>query len=226
MACAGQSRTVPYDAAVSGSEILEVYSGQFSFEEPWSVPPNARLLRFTRSHDGAPGRLATEVAVYYNPTALFIVFAGRDDQIVATMREYDAPLWKEDVLEAFLSPADPAVYFEIEVSPLGTMFDARIVSPFGDRATMRVDQHWTCIGAWNAVMREYDDGAFSFRTVLSLPFSSLDRNAPAVGEQWRANFYRIDRSPAGDEYTAWRPTYRNPPDFHVPVAFGTLMFRP
>ena len=42
---------------------------------------------------------------------------------------------------------------------------------------------------------------------------------------WRANFYRIDRGER-DEYSAWRPTLRSPPDFHVPARFGSLRLAP
>ena len=38
---------------------------------------------------------------------------------------------------------------------------------------------------------------------------------------WRANFYRIDRDDP-DEFSAWSPTFADPPDFHVPNRFGYL----
>jgi hypothetical protein len=46
---------------------------------------------------------------------------------------------------------------------------------------------------------------------------------PGQGSRrWRANFYRIDRG-TEDEYSAWCPTLADPPDFHVPRCFGTLV---
>src|SRR5947208_1773103 len=45
------------------------------------------------------------------------------------------------------------------------------------------------------------------------------------GKPARANFFRVDRSAAhGDEYSAWSPTMKNRPDFHVVAAFGGLIF--
>ena len=52
-------------------------------------------------------------------------------------------------------PEDGATYYELEVNPLGTTFDARIDSPDGVRATMRADLSWTCNGLFAAV-REFD----------------------------------------------------------------------
>ena len=70
------------------------------------------------------------------------------------------------------------------------------------------------------------DGTTTWDTVLRVPFSAVGRSAPAAGERWLGNFFRIDRHPLrGDEYSAWRPTLRTPPDFHVPEAFGLIEFQ-
>jgi hypothetical protein len=61
--------------------------------------------------------------------------------------------------------------------------------------------------------------------VLRIPFASLGIDPPKPGDSWRANFYRIDRSTQrGDEFMAWRLTHKSPPDFHVPSAFGRIVF--
>ena len=54
----------------------------------------------------------------------------------------------------------------------------------------------------------------------SSPFAALKKS-----DEWRANFFRIDRSAAhGDDFSAWQPTMKTPPDFHVTEAFGVLRF--
>ena len=55
---------------------------------------------------------------------------------VGALLGHDEPIWKEDVFEVFVAPQGLTPYFEIEVNPLGTTFDARIDSPDGERATM------------------------------------------------------------------------------------------
>jgi len=68
-------------------------------------------------------------------------------------------------------------------------------------------------------------GWMTIDTLLRIPFAALGRSTPIEGEAWRVNFFRIDRhAEEGDELSAWQPTGKEPPDFHVPAAFGTLRF--
>jgi hypothetical protein len=57
--------------------------------------------------------------------------------------------------------------------------------------------------------------------LLTIPLAALC--AGPIPGRWRANFYRIDRG-ATDEFTAWSPTFAEPPDFHLPERFGILRF--
>lgn len=198
----------------------------FDLEDPWSTPAAARPVRLRRATDAAVPRLSTTISAWYDDHGLTLLFCGADDHVKATHRDHDAPLYEEDVVEAFLAPEELTRYFELEVSPRGTIFDARISSPDGERATMDVDRAWTCESLFAAIRRTSEsDGAATVDTVIRIPFSSLGRGIPAEGETWRANFFRIDRHPhLGDEFSAWQPTMRTPADFHVAAAFGTLRF--
>ena len=174
-----------------------------------------RPLRLVDSCTGCAPRLSTAVRVATRGGALLVRFDGRDRGVVATLTERDAPLWKEDVFEVFLSPnASPGVYYEFEVNPLGALFDARIESPEGRRETMRADVAWNCPGFSARVGRREDHWWARFR----IPLAPL---CPDMAAGWRANFYRIDRGEP-DEYSAWSPTFATPPDFHRPDRFGRL----
>jgi hypothetical protein len=178
------------------------------------LPP--RLL--VRSGDGAPPRLRTSVRVGTRDGDLLVRFDGRDRGAVATLRERDGPLWKEDVFEVFLSPqAIPTLYYEFEVNPLGALFDARVESPEGRRETMRVEVAWNCPGLSARVERRTD----RWSAVLRIPLRPLAEHAV---DSWRANFFRIDRG-SPDEYSAWSPTGADPPDFHRPAKFGWLRLK-
>jgi hypothetical protein len=205
---------------------LVVPFAQFTIEEPWNVPEVCAPVKLRRATEAGPVRQRTTAAVYFDDAMLTIVFAAIDDRVVATHLQHDASLWEEDVVEVFLSPSQLTEYFELEVNPLGTTFDARIESPDGVRATMKPDLGWTCDGLFACVRR--DVGRIPVATldvVLRIPFASLGRQTPRNGETWRANLFRIDRHPTfGDEFLAWIPTMRSPADFHVPAAFGTLRF--
>jgi hypothetical protein len=198
-----------------------VRRADFSIEEPWMVPRQCVPVALRRAVDGSTPRLKTEVAIYYDRDYLSVLFRCRDDEVVAHYLEHDQPLYEEDVVEVFLSIADVRHYYELEVNPLGTTFDARIDSPDGVRATMTTDIDWTCDGLFAAVRRV--PGATD--TVMRIPFGSIDTQCPRSGETWRGNFFRIDRSRShGDEFSAWRPTLKNPADFHVTAVFGALRF--
>lgn len=188
----------------------------FSIEDPWSIPAGCAPVALRRATDGAAPRLATRLALFHDGEWLTALFLGDDDGVHATLLRHDEPLWKEDVVELFLAPERLSRYFEIEVNPLGTTFDAVIDSPDLDRRTMKTDLTWTCDGLFAGVRTTPD----SLDVVVRVPFAAL--GATPAGE-WRANFYRIDRG-GSDEYSAWQPTMKSPPDFHVPHAFGGLSF--
>ncbi len=170
---------------------------------------------------GERPRLATAVRVGLRGRTLCVRFDGRDAGVVATRTQRDDALWTEDVFEVFLAPATatPTVYFEFEVNPLGTLFDARIESPEGRRESSRVQAEWDCPGFGASVTRRVSRWSASVR----IPLDPVASGAPA--HAWRANFYRIDRG-LTDEFSAWSPTLADPPDFHVPERFGILRLSP
>jgi len=178
--------------------------------------PAARLLD---SQSGEPPRLPTSLRVALRGKTLCVRFDGRDDAVVATYRKRDENLWEEDVFEVFLAPVDPPhLYFEFEVNPLGTLFDARVDSPNLVRAGMNVDRSWNCAGL-SATVRQRP-GRWS--AALSIPLEELCDPIPA---RWRANFYRVDRGAPGgasDEFSAWSPILKQPADFHEARRFGAL----
>ncbi|MFN2442979.1 MAG: carbohydrate-binding family 9-like protein [Thermoanaerobaculia bacterium] len=209
------------------AETVRIPFREFDSTEHWNIPEGCPPLVFTQAADGGTPRLATLLHIYRDAEQLYLLFSGVDSAILATMYEHDEPLWQEDVLEAFLSPGSPERYYEIEVNPLGTLLDAAIHSPNGSRESMSVDLGWGCSGMWTSTRRVRRDttGLWRFETLLVIPFAGLAVEPPGSGDRWRANFFRIDRdAELGDEYSSWRPTMKEPADFHVPAAFGLLEF--
>lgn len=146
-------------------------------------------------------------------------FDGRDAGWIATKTRRDDSLWEEDVFEVFLAREDPPhTYYEFEVNPLGTLFDACILSPRLRRPTICVDVAWDCPGFRARVVRR--DGRWS--STLTIPLSPLGEGE--IPRRWRANFFRVDRGATrqGDEYSSWSPTLATPPDFHDATRFGIL----
>jgi hypothetical protein len=180
----------------------------------------AELAPFVRAEDAAPARWATRAALTRLEDALRVDWRCVDPDPWATLEQRDAPLWTEEVVEIFLAPGaeTPRRYFEIEISPRGTVFDAEIDSPHGDRRGMTVRAEWDAVGLERSVSR----CASGWLAELRLPWSAICGAAPPP-PVWRLNLFRIER-PAGApaEFTAWCPTLVAPADFHRPERFGRL----
>ncbi len=181
----------------------------------------ARLSPFVCADGRSEPRWQTEVEVAWDETHLRVWFLCRDDDAWGTFSVRDQPLWQQEVVELFLAAgeASPSRYFEFEVSPAGTLFDARVVNPQGDRPGLEVDTGWNCPGIeWEAFATgERAD----WRARLAVPWRGLGLDqAPA---RLRANFYRIERPRGADpEFSCWSPTFTSPADFHRPGRFGVL----
>jgi carbonic anhydrase/acetyltransferase-like protein (isoleucine patch superfamily)/bifunctional DNA-binding transcriptional regulator/antitoxin component of YhaV-PrlF toxin-antitoxin module len=173
---------------------------------------------------------ATEVRACWDDRGLYIAFACKDADIWAKYENRDDPLYEEEVVEVFLSPtANLAHYYEFELSPANVLFDAKVFSPEGDRRSMLVDKEWNSAGIATGVrvagiLNDRASPDIGWIAELAIPFADLGlEEPPAPGTVWRANFYRIERGVA-TEFTAWSPNGKEPADFHVPAAFGELVF--
>lgn len=167
----------------------------------------------------------TSVASVWNENAVFFRFQAAYDRLnTAPELGPEGPhqrLWDFDVVEVFIKPAGTDGYFEIEVSPLGQWVDLFVLKP-----RTHLDWDWRS----RLVTRVWlDDGLGRWNTILKLPFSPMrEKNpgvpTPAIGSVWRVNFFRAAGTEPNRLYLAWSPTFTEAPDFHVPEAFGNLVF--
>ena len=198
-------------------------------EAVWSRLPAVGDFRLVKG-EGEP-QLPTELKLCWDQSNLYLAFTAIDTDIWGTMRNRDDPIYEEEVVEAFLSSGgDVTRYYEFEWSPHNVIFDARIhcPNPWGDRSTMTPDIAWDCTGCRSAVqvvgtLDRRDDIDQCWIVEVALPFAEIGRGGrpPGDGEQWRANFFRVDHA-GGGEFSCWSPTLKG--DFHVPARFGTLVF--
>ncbi len=196
-----------------------------------------------RSSDGRDRDDTTRVEVCYDATALRVRVDARGDRFATnSYRGCNASHWKQTVFEVFVALGDerPAAYYEIEVSPAGELFVARIHNPTG-RAIASTDL--IDCAASGVTARDVASVAAEQRwsASLSIPWTLL--RGPGAGaliqagppRTLRANFYRIRRG-SGDAdcgaakepctYLAWRPTFVSPPAFHMTPYFGRIELLP
>jgi len=171
-----------------------------------------------KGENADPAR-STEVRLLWKPDTLFVRFQAkyRNITVFADAREdgWRDELWNRDVAEVFFQPdaRDPWEYKEFEVSPNGLWIDLEIAS--GGKKELRSQLR----------RRAAQDTAAKIWTAeLAIPMRSLTPTFdPKQG--WRVNFFRVEGEAEPRFYSAWSPTHSREPNFHVPGAFGNLVFR-
>jgi alpha-galactosidase len=166
----------------------------------------------------ADAERGTEVRLLWTPETLYLRFVARYRSITvfsdADANGWRDQLWDRDVCEVFLQPepAESRRYLEFEVAPNGFWIDLGI-GP-GEKQALQS-------GMRRRV--QVDEGAKRWTAILALPMKSLTaRFDPAA--VWRANFFRVEGEKEPRFYSAWRATGTVQPNFHVPEAFGRLVF--
>lgn len=184
-------------------------------------------------YDGSrPASRQTLAKACWDSEFLYFAFDCEDPHIWGTMRQRDDPIYEEEVVEIFLSfPGELTTYYEFEVSPHNVVFDTLIRNPTGRREEMDSNIAWDCQGLKTAVrvfgtLDDRTDIDERWLVEVAIPFAALlgqEGASVKAGDVWRGNIYRIDRTPR-PEFSAWSPTLKTPPDYHVPQRFGKLIF--
>jgi alpha-galactosidase len=189
----------------------------FPVEEAWEAAPPVRFDADWRGLHADAAR-ETEVRLLWTPRTLYLRFLARYRSITV-FSDADASgwrdhLWERDVCEVFLQsdPTEARRYKEFEVAPNGFWIGLEIAP--GKKGDLRA-------GMRRRV--EMDDAARRWRAVVALPMNSLaERFDPTA--VWRVNFFRVEGAAEPRFYSAWRATGTPEPNFHVPEAFGQLVF--
>jgi len=190
----------------------------FPARSAWKKAPAVHFDHDWRVENSDPQR-ATEIRLLWTPDSLFIRFHCnyRNITVFPDAREdgWRFELWDRDVAETFLQPdsSDPLVYREFEVSPNDFWIDLAV-------------SHGTVEELHSGLRRRVvlREKAKTWTAEMALPMKYLTTQFdPKLS--WRANFFRVEGKTEPRFYSAWSPTYSPKPDFHVPAAFGTLVFR-
>ncbi|OPZ72624.1 MAG: hypothetical protein BWY83_00555 [bacterium ADurb.Bin478] len=183
---------------------------------------------------GKPGRFKTQVRLLYDATFLYVGFTCEDTYVWGTITERNGAIYEQECVEVFLNPANARhQYYEINVSPLNTVFDACIINgrtpqtpqtPFYAFPSFDLKELHTAVKVLGEVNRP--GAAKGWRAELAIPFAELpgaEHTPPQPGDVWRANFYRIDQPDRCEpEHYAWSRT--DLVNFHLPWRFGCIKF--
>ena len=127
-------------------------------------------------------------------------------------------LWDRDVCEIFLAPdpATPERYLEFEAAPTGEWLDVAI-----HWTPEKRESDWEFHSGMTSGARVEKDRVM---IAMRIPWDDWIHK-PQVGERWRVNLFRCVGAGETRGYLAWQATRTAKPDFHVPQAFGWLVFR-
>lgn len=175
------------------------------------------------SGEPAPVERHAEARICWSDEALHVRFIGNQHEplIVSPETVTDRKtlgLWDRDVCEIFVAPnpENPSRYFEFEAAPTAEWVDLGILLTAEGRHT---DWNYSSGMSVSATVE-----GTRIKVAMSIPWSaSIPKPNPE--DSWLVNLFRCAGPEAPDRYLAWRPTRTPEPNFHVPEAFGSLVFR-
>ena len=189
------------------------------FPEPssWEAAGSLRFQADWQGKNADPKR-ETEVRLQWTRETLYLRFQAKY-RVITVFADAEPngrrdQLWDRDVAEVFLQPneSDRRRYKEFEISPNGMWIDLDIAP--GEKHDLKSELRR------RATLNE---AGKTWIAELALPMKSLvERFDPAAS--WRVNFFRVEGASEPRFYSAWQPTGTPAPNFHVPEAFGKLIF--
>lgn len=187
----------------------------------WDRAPSTQITRYW-SGDEAPHRRHAEARIIWSPNALAVRFVCRQNEpfVVSSnpqTKTKSLGLWDRDVCEIFIAPDPDDIdrYYEFEASPTGEWIDLSLQTKPNGRET-----NWDFQSGMSAAARIEDD---NITIAMRIPWSDSIKK-PLPGQTWRINLCRCIGSGPNRGYLAWQPTRTKEPNFHVPNAFGVLVF--
>ena len=199
---------------------LDIAADQLSHAE-WK---RARPVKITRYWSGAdaPASRHAEARLIWSDSALLVRFVCRQEEPLVISQtpqtnKKTMKLWDRDVCEIFLAPdlSQPERYFEFEAAPTGEWIDLAIHWKPDARET-----DWDFYSGMTAAAQIEKN---KVTIAMRIPWVEWIHK-PQRGERWRVNLYRCVGSGENRGYLAWQPTRTKEPAFHVPQAFGGLVF--
>lgn len=178
------------------------------------------------SLDGEPyTRRPSTVRWAWDDQALYVGAEIEDPDVWSDFVERDDPLWDAEVFEVFVFGDDRRRdYLELQVSPRGTVFDARF------ERYRKGEQAWN--GSWRSAVdlrgtldhrRDRDEG---WSAELAIPWTEICEHTEvtcpvAAGQSLRINAFRFER-PRGKGAVGLAVSPPKVPDFHAPENSAVL----
>lgn len=159
---------------------------------------------------------ATTFRVLWNEEYMFFAFECADTDVQAKDVERDGPVWEWDCVEVFLLPEfEAGQYWEIDVTPAGSIYDALNAKNFRGwgplaRPELSLKGLQTAC-AVDGTINNSDDVDGGYTIEIAVPFSQIPSytrgNAPQPGDTLQMMLIRIDRNAAVNTPYAFTPLH-------------------
>jgi hypothetical protein len=175
------------------------------------------------SGDVAPAARHAEARILWSKKALHIRFLCNQAEplVISDKPQTETKtmgLWDRDVCEIFIATDSNAVerYLEFEVAPTREWLDVAI-----DWTTGKRESDWAFNSHMTTAARIEKERV---TMAMRIPWNHWIHE-PQTGERWRVNLFRCVGKDPVRGYLSWQPTRTPQPNFHVPQAFGWLVFK-
>jgi hypothetical protein len=194
-------------------------------------------------------RFRTRAKMLWDADSFYVAAEMEEPDIWGTLTERDSIIYNDNDFEVFIDPdGDTQMYYELEVNPLGTVFDLMLPRTYRDGGPPIIA--WDIAGLRLAVnargtVNHAGDRDEGWMVEMALPWRSLREAAPGKrppqpGDQWRVNFSRVEwRADAKDGRYArrtdpatgkplasdnWVWSAQGAIDIHMPERWGCVQF--
>jgi hypothetical protein len=218
-------------------------------ENAWRAAPWTDLFIDIEGDRRPLPRYRSRAKMLWNDTYFYVAIEMEEPDLWGTLTERDAIVYNDNDTEVFIDPdGDTHNYYEIEVNPLGTVFDLMLIQPYRDGGPPIIA--WDVAGLrlgidLRGTINKPGDRDQGWTVEMAFPWRILREAAPGnrppkAGDQWRVNFSRVEwqLEPKNGGYSkridsatgkpfppdnwVWSP--QGAVDMHMPERWGYVQF--
>ncbi|MDR2887485.1 MAG: carbohydrate-binding family 9-like protein [Bacteroidales bacterium] len=176
-----------------------------------------------------------QAKMVYDKDNIYVIFRVEDKYVRCITDKINGPVWKDSAVEFFFAPdtEKPLHYFNLETNCGGTALMQFHVNVDGKRESKRLaEEEIRQVEIAHSLPSIIDPEItenITWTIEYCIPVALLQKHspitAPAKGVEWKANFYKIAEINSNPHHIAWSRIDHPRPNFHIPEAFGKLIFK-
>jgi hypothetical protein len=182
-------------------------------------------------------RFRTRAKILWDDEYLYVGAELQEPNVSATLTKHDSVIYHDNDFEVFLKPQGASLqgspgYYEFEINALNTSWDLFLDKPY--REGGKADNSWDIPGLKTAVsidgtLNDARDTDRGWTVEIAFPWSAfrsrLPVERPAIGDEWRMNFSRVEWTAGSPKEDNWVWSPQGLINMHVPERWGYLRFR-